>query len=192
MNFLENVGRREDQAQGEFSRFVEVKGRSLNGNEHNRLYRNLGGKTPRFADVAFHAGADRIEDGRGVVAVDVDQDGGLDLVVHSFGSRTVLLMNQGPRGNWIQLRLRGTKSNRDGIGARVVLEAGGLTQTRTVTSTAGYLTGRSLAVQFGLGEAMRVEKLVVHWPSGETTTLKGVSAGQRLLITEGETLGEDK
>jgi hypothetical protein len=184
MNFLENVGRREEQAAGEFSRFIEVKGRSLNGNETNRLFRNHGGDPPRFQEVAFLAGADRIEDGRGVVAIDVDLNGALDLVVHSFNRPTVLLMNQGPVGTWIQLRLRGTTSNRDAVGARVVIDAGGRTQTRTVSSTAGYLSGRSLALHVGLGEAEHVDRLVVHWPSGKTTTLTDVKANQRLQITE--------
>ena len=82
---LENVGRRSEVHGGEFSRFVKIGENSLNGNERNRLFRNQGGDPPRFLDVAFAAGADRIEDGRGVVATDVDQDGDLDLVVVNSG-----------------------------------------------------------------------------------------------------------
>lgn len=183
---LENVGRRSEVHGGESSRFVKIGDNSLNGNERNRLFRNQGVDPPRFVDVAYAAGADRIEDGRGVVATDVDQDGDLDLVVQSYQRKTVLLINRGPTGNWLQLRLRGTVSNRDAIGARVVAEVAGKKHTRLVTSTEGYLSGSSLQLQFGLGDATVVDRLTVYWPSGKTSELLAVAVNQRLNIVEGE------
>lgn len=183
---LENVGRRSEVRGGEFSRFVVLGDKSLNGNEHNRLWRNQGTDPIRFLDTAYAAGADRIEDGRGVVATDVDLDGDLDLIVQSYQRKTVLLINQGPTGNWLQMRLRGTASNRDAIGARVVAEVGGRKHTRLVTSTEGYLSGSSLQLHFGLGEATTIDRLTVYWPSGQTTELEQVAVNQRLNVVEGE------
>ena len=183
---IENVGRRSQVRGGEFSRFLVIGDKSLNGNERNRLYRNQGGDPPQFLDVAYAAGADRIEDGRAVVATDVDLDGDLDLIVQSYQRKTVLLINQGPTGNWLQMRLRGTVSNRDAIGARVVAEVGGVKHTRLVSSTEGYLSGSSLQLHFGLGAAQIVDRITIYWPSGQRTELEQVAVNQRLTVVEGE------
>ena len=106
--------------------------------------------------------------------------------MQSFQKRAVLLLNQGSPRSWLSVRLRGTRSNRDAIGARVVVEAGGRQQQREVRSTAGYLSGCSLECHFGLGEAERIDRLTVHWPSGLTTTLEGLDARQRLTLVEGQ------
>ncbi len=96
-------------------------------------------------------------------------------------------MNRGTPGHhWLSVRLRGTESNRDAIGARVLVEAGGRTQLREVTTTQGYLAGRSLAQHFGLGPADTIDRLVVHWPSGRQTVLRGLDVDERLVLTEGE------
>ncbi|RMG18982.1 MAG: CRTAC1 family protein [Planctomycetota bacterium] len=187
MVFLENVGRRSRVDAGEFSFWVELGDKSLNGNEANRLFRNEG--DGRFRDVAWVAGAARREDARSVVATDVDADGDLDLVVQNFEDEVRLLVNEGPCGHFLSVRLRGTASGRQAIGARVELTAGGRTQTREVRTTAGYLSGVSLACHFGLGAATRVERLVVHWPSGARTVLEDLPADRHLVVTEdGEVL----
>ena len=187
MDFVQNVGRR-SEIRGEFGNFVEIGTKSLNGNERNLLYRNIteeGDAAPRFADFAWIANAHRLEDGRGAAAIDIEGDGDLDLIVQSFERPAVLLVNQGaPDRHWLQLRLRGTRSNRDAIGARVVIEAGGRTQSRELASTEGYLTGRSLLVHFGLGAAERVDRLTVHWPSGLKTEMTDVAADRRIEIVE--------
>lgn len=158
---------------------------SLNGYERNLLYRNLGGG--RFADHAYVAGADRIEDARGVVACDVDEDGKLDILIQNFERDTLLLSNRGAAGHWLQLRLRGTRSNRDAVGARVVIAAGEARQTREVGTTSGYVSGQSLLLHFGLGGAERVDRIEVFWPSGARTVIEGAAADQRLTIVEDPT-----
>jgi len=188
MDFIENVGRREEVPQGEFGRFIHLGDKSLNGNENNRLYRHAGLQEdgdPVFVDVGYVAGVDRLEDGRAMAVTDVDADGDLDIVVQNFERRAVLLVNQGAPGHWLQLKLVGTDSNRDAVGARVVVEAGGREQTREVRSTNGYLTGCSLWVHFGLADAAEVERVTIHWPSGRVEVLEDVAADRRLWVREG-------
>ena len=69
-------------------------------------------------------------------------------------------------GNWVELRLVGTKSNRDGIGARVQLQAGGLTQIRELDGGNGYASESTRRIHFGVGSARKVDSLKIRWPSG--------------------------
>jgi hypothetical protein len=189
MDFVQNVGRREIDKGGEIGAFVDVGVQSLNGYERNKLYRNVGARAdgvPVFADFGYLAGADRIEDGRSVVAFDLERDGDLDIVLQSFERPAVLLVNGGEEaGHWLQVRLTGTRSNRDAIGARITATVGGRRQAREVASSAGYLAGVSLVVHFGLGETAAVDLLEVDWPSGARTVLHGVRADRRLELVEG-------
>ena len=131
------------------------------------------------------SGADRIEDGRGVGVIDIDDDGDLDLVVQSVEKPVALLVNQGSPGHWLSVRLRGTRSNRDAIGARVELRIGKRTLLREVTTTGGYISGRSKRCHFGLGAARRVDELTVYWPSGGVTKITNVAVDRALSIVEG-------
>ncbi len=167
--------------------------KSLNGRENNVLLRNEGGETPTFRDHAYVSGADRIEDGRGLAVVDVNSDGNLDIIVQSVEKQSVLLVNHGSAGSegprrpaphWLQVRLRGTVSNRDAIGARIVVRTADAIQTREVTTTGGYISGRSLLSHFGLGPHDRVDTLEVHWPRGAVTVLHAVSVDRMLIISE--------
>lgn len=168
--------------------WVSLGEKSLNGYERNTLFRNLGqdGSLPRFSEVGFLTGADRIEDGRGAVAADFDRDGDLDVVVQSFSQPLVFLNNEHPsRGHWLQVALRGSVSNRDAIGARLIAEFGnGQRQLRELGTTSGYLAGQSLVASFGLGEVDRVDRLTIRWPSGEVQVLENVPVDQRLTLRE--------
>ena len=84
------------------------------------------------------------------------------------------------------MKLVGTRSNRDAVGARVVAVTGERRQLRVVTSGSGYLGASSLVQHFGLGDAARVDRLEIAWPSGATTTLADIAADRRLEIREGE------
>jgi len=86
------------------------------------------------------------------------------------------------------LRLIGTRSNRDGIGAVVKIEAGGVTQTRMVRSGSSYLSQSELPVTFGIGKRDRVERVIVEWPSGKTEDFRNVGAGRLWVCTEGKGL----
>ena len=88
--------------------------------------------------------------------------------------------------HWLGIRLIGTKSNRDGIGARVVVTAGGRSYTQDHQLAGGYLSAHDPRLHFGLGQANAVEKIVVHWPSGRVDTIQSVPADQYIEVIEGK------
>lgn len=180
MDMFEGVGRRLDQVKGSF---LDIGQHGLNGWERKCLFRNNGDGT--FTDVAWVNNADRIEDGRGLVVFDYDGDGALDLLIRNYRQPAQLLRNAGPARHWLQLRLVGTRSNRDAVGARVRVLAGGTWQTRVVAAGSGYLSGSSLVQHFGLGSATRADEVEIAWPSGATTRLTDVPANGRREIVEG-------
>ena len=126
--------------------------------------------------------------GRGTAVGDYDSDGDLDILLLNAGQRAVLLRNEGGNTNhWIHLKLVGKSSNRDGIGARVKVTSNKKTQIREVISGSSYLSQSSLDLEFGLGQAKRVDAIEIRWPSGITQKLKNIAANQNLVIQEMET-----
>lgn len=136
----------------------------------NLMYRNNGDGT--FTDVAAALGVDLIEELKGVVVGDHDNDGDLDLyAVQRNLPRTsllpnVLFQNEGGPNHWIQFKLRGRCSNVDAIGARVVVRHGGKRQVRELNGGSGFFDQHSPIVHFGLGPSRRVDRVTIIWPSG--------------------------
>ena len=153
--------------------------------QRNLLFRNTGGR--RFANVTADAGPGfAIEKvSRGLAAGDIDNDGDLDLLVTNNGQRADLLRNDSRHGRALLVRLIGTKSNRDGIGARVRLTAAGRTQMREVKAGSSYLGQNDLRVHFGIGTAARVDQLEVRWPSGRVDVVRDIQADRLISIQEG-------
>jgi len=140
-----------------------------------------------FREVASEVGGsfDQPKVGRGLAYSDFDRDGDLDLLITTNNGPAHLYRNDQQSGNRsIRFRLVGTKSNRDAIGAIITVHTGGLTQTRMVKGGSSYLSQSELPVTFGLEKHDRVERVVIHWPSGQTEDYKNLSAGRLYVCTE--------
>jgi hypothetical protein len=149
------------------------------------LFHNEGGS---FRDVASSHGPDIIKPmvGRGSAFADIDGDGDLDVLLTENDGKARLLRNDGgDKNEWLRVHLTGTKSNRDGIGAKLVAEVGGVKLTRWVKSSASFLSCSELTVTFGLGKAEKVDKLTITWPSGTVDTYIDVKPRQVLQASEG-------
>lgn len=125
--------------------------------------------------------------GRGSAYADIDGDGDLDVVFTQLHGPPLLLRNdQALSHHWLRVKLTGTKSNRDAIGAVVTLQAGGLTQERLVTPARSYLSHSSPELVFGLGPAAEIDSLTVRWPSGAVMEVPAteLTVDRRLEIKE--------
>src|SRR5207248_9009040 len=122
-----------------------------------------------FEDVSAAAGLTLKSAHRGAAFADFDGDGRMDAVVSSLGAPAELWENISPeRRHWLILRLRGTRGNRDGIGAKIRVG----TQYAEMTTAAGYASSSADGVHFGLDTAAQVPKIEIHWPSGIVQTLR--------------------
>jgi len=149
------------------------------------LFRNLGGG--KFEDVTARMGAEfnRPIVARGAAYADYDRDGDLDILMTTNHGPAYLFRNEGGnRSNWITLRLAGTKSNRDAIGAMVRVTTAGGTQSNWVKSGSSYCSQSELPLTFGLGAEKAIQRIEIEWPSGGRKILNNVPAGQYLTVTE--------
>jgi enediyne biosynthesis protein E4 len=119
--------------------------------------------------------------GRGLAFGDLNNDGWLDAVLTVLGGHPIVLMNRGGKRRWLSITLRGTRSNRDGLGARVRVNG----QTRFATTAGSYLSANDKRLHFGLGDA-ETANIEVRWPSGTQQELKNVPSNQFLEVREPE------
>jgi len=150
------------------------------------LLRNTG---DRFVNVGKQAGPAFAREtvGRALAKGDIDNDGDLDLLITSNGGAVQLLLNEGGnRNNALLVRTIGTKVNRDGIGARVRLTAGGRTFVDQVTSGSSYLAQHDMRVHFGLGSATKADRLEITWPDGRVDVMENLPVNHVITVREGQ------
>jgi enediyne biosynthesis protein E4 len=160
--------------------------------EERKLYRNVGdGKfvdATKTQDAAFRAA----HVGRGLAVGDYDNDGWLDFVVNNNGEDAQLFRNDGAdslaekRNHWVSVRLIGTKSNRDGIGAKLKVTAGGLVSRDQAKGGMSYCSAQDPRIYFGLGEHLKVDLLEIEWPSGAHDVVRDLKADQIVTVEEGK------
>ena len=123
---------------------------------------------------------------RGTGFDDLDGDGDIDVVILNSRREPTILRNDSSNANhWIQIRLRGAKTNRDGVGARVKVVAGDLTQVDEVHSGRGYQSHYGMRLHFGLGDKKKVDRIEVSWIGGGADIIENIPVDRRLIITEG-------
>jgi hypothetical protein len=128
---------------------------------------------------------------RGVAVGDFDNDGDLDILVNNSGGAPQLLRNDGGNANhWLEILLIGTKSNRDGVGAKVKVTAGDLVQWDERKGGMSYQSAQDPRLHFGLGNRTKIDQIEITWPSGTVTRLSAVKSDQIIAVKEGSGIVE--
>jgi hypothetical protein len=157
--------------------------------ERGIVYRNRGNGT--FEDISERAGAAILErhSSRGAAFGDYDNDGAVEVLVNNQNEAPSLLkLTHAPPGNWVILKLEGTRSNRSALGARVTISAGGLKQTDEVRSGGSFMSQSDLRLHFGVGQARKIDRVDIEWPSGtrQSATDLGINQVIRLREPDGQ------
>jgi hypothetical protein len=150
------------------------------------LYHNLG--NGKFKDISETSGPgiNTPAPGRGLAIADLWNDGRLEAVINNIDAPAQLLVNRAKNANhWLEIKLVGTRSNRDGIGARVTVHAGQRTWVDEVRSGSSYDSSNDLRLHFGLGQHLNAERIDVRWPSGEQETFAGTDTDRIVTLREG-------
>ena len=161
--------------------------------ERKKLYQNQ--RNGRFREVTDEIGGGLLLEkvARGAAFGDFDNDGNVDVAIINLNDRpTLLRAENSAKNHWISLRLIGTKSNRDSIGARLRLQAGAVAQTAEVLSGSSFLSHNDFRQHFGLGPETVVAKLEIRWPSGLVEKFEKLAADQFYVITEGQGVAKAK
>ncbi len=168
---------------GDAQNWPAFNGRSLSGYQQKRLWLNDG--EGKFVDVAQAVGATDIYDGRSVALADLWNSGALDIIVANQRGPLLIYKNTvAPDNRWIEFSLEGTKSNRSAIGAEIALYWDGKEQLQQVSGGSGFASQNDRRVHFGLGKNPRIEKAVIHWPSGTIQTLDSLSPDRLYTVKE--------
>jgi enediyne biosynthesis protein E4 len=175
-------------ADGHIEDQIEKVQKRVSYNEPPHVFRNLGGG--KFVEVTQSLGAGFASPrvGRGAAYADINNDGALDVLMTTNGGRAYLFRNEGVTNRSLRIKLVGTKSNRDGIGAviRVISGNDKDKQWKMVRSGSSYLSQSELVATFGLGQRATADSIEVQWPSGQTDKLTNINAGQTITVEEGK------
>lgn len=160
-------------------------GKSWNGHERNVMFAN--NRDGTFSEVSGITGLDFIEDSRAFALADIDHDGRLEVILKNRNAPQIRILHNAMHGigGSIAFRLRGHKSNRDAIGASIMIEAGGIKQTRYLQTGSGFLSQHSKELFFGLGDAQAGVNATVRWPNGLVQRFESLPVNHRISIEEG-------
>ncbi len=164
-------------------------------NFHQRNLVHKNNRNGTFTEVGDQLGAPFKEKraGRGAAFGDIDNDGDVDIVINNLDGPPQLLRNDGGNANnSVLIKLLGVKSNRDGIGARVKIVSGDLTQTDEVRSGTSYLSQNDLRLHFGLEKRAKIDLIEIRWPSGVTDRITTANVNKILTVKEGQGVTEQK
>ncbi len=168
---------------GDAANWPAFNGRSLSGYQQKRLWLNDG--DGKFVDVAQAVGATDTYDGRAVALADLWNTGALDIIVANQRGPLLIYKNTVAPGNeWIEFSLEGTRSNRSAIGAQITLYWDGKEQLQQVSGGNGFASQNDRRVHFGLGKNPKIEKAVIHWPSGIVQTLDNLTPDRLYTVKE--------
>ena len=166
---------------------VEELERGASYGQKNQLLLNQG--NGRFIEIAAGPGLVVEKSSRGSAFADFDNDGDLDIAIHNLDSTPSLLRNDTQNNNhWLIVHIEGTESNRDGIGALLSIETATGIQVREIRAGSSFLAQDDLRAHFGLGQHQMVNRLEVHWPSGQIDTTDNLQADRIITIREGRGL----
>jgi hypothetical protein len=171
---------------GHVLRYPEKETPGADRAQADQLFLNLG--QGQFRDASAEAGPwfSSRHVGRGAAFGDIDNDGDLDILLVPNEGPVALLRNEGGnRENWLQLRLQGRSSNRDGIGARIDVTAGARTTRHELRSAYSYCSASDLRVHVGLGSARSADRVEIRWPSGQVDSFTAIPANRLYTVTEG-------
>jgi Flp pilus assembly protein TadD/peroxiredoxin len=156
-----------------------------NGYERNVFYAN--NRDGTFSDISGVTGLDFLDDSRAFALADIDRDGRLEIILKNRNAPQLRILRNAMKelGNAVAFRLHGTKSNRDGIGASITLEGGGLRETKFLQAGSGFLSQHAKEIFFGVGSADGTLRATVRWPSGLVQAFATVPVNRRIEIREG-------
>jgi hypothetical protein len=161
--------------------------------ERNMLFHNL--HNGKFKEVGLRSGAalalEKVS--RGLATADYDQDGDLEFLVSNMNDSPDLIRHARKNANHsILIKTVGTRGNRNGIGTKVRVVAGGLVQCDEVRSGSSYLSSSDLRLHFGLGAATRIDRIELTWPSGQKDVIRNAPVDHMLVVKEGQGMSEAK
>jgi len=159
--------------------------------ERNQVFRNVGNG---FDDVSIHnpTFCDNANIGRGLIAVDLDDDGGLDLVTTAVNGPAQIYRNVAPnRGHWVRIRAIDPASKRDAIGTELVVVAGEKRYLRVLNPAESFLCASAPEVHVGLGGAEKIDRIEVRWPDGAEESFPATNADRRIVLRKGSATIEE-
>ena len=163
---------------------IAPKGYNLSAYERKRTFLNVRGRD--FVDISFLTGTDGDADGRAVAVGDFSNTGRLDIVLRQAGGGPLLFFeNHFPQKHYLEVSLRGVKSNRLGIGARLVAQIQGQQLVRELFPQNTFASQMPNIVHFGLGQATQVDRLTIQWPSGQKQELTNLPGDRHVVVEEG-------